>query len=213
MAPSSKDLLLWSTAAVVGFGLAWGFGVLTCDVCPPATEPETPTLIACYDAATIGAMVASEAKGIRFYLARPASGAEFTVLGGPYKEDGSHVPETGDDLTFRMFKGISGTATDMELLKVDEAIAAAKAASSGAKHGWSVELTEESIHALLGVSGAMGIGLFERNTTEDDWTFDIVPVLFKSGKAEIVGRIADMRVGAPCPMHCPRDPSFYLHLD
>lgn len=213
MAPSSKDLLLWSTAAVVGFGLAWGFGVLTCDDCPPASEPEPPKLIACYDAATIEAMMASGAAGIRFYLARPASGTEPTVLGGPYKDGGSHVPETGDELIFRRFKGISSTSTDMDLLKVDEAIDAARGASTTTKHGWSVEVTEASLHALLGVSGAMGIGLFERNTTEDDWTFDIVPVLFKSGKAEIVGRIADMRVGAPCPMHCPRDPSFYLHLD
>jgi hypothetical protein len=168
-------------------------------------------MIAYYDRTQLGEMLEpSDAKGIRFYLARNDAGA-LTCVAGPFKDDGAHIADGSGALRFRMFKGVSGDVTDMIMLDEHAAVDATLAAGTTDKPTWSIDATHEAIRALLDVEGCTAIGIVERSTTGMDWTFDVVPVMIEDGAFRPVGDLPDMRVGAPCPMHCPREPAYYLH--
>ncbi len=179
-----------------------------CPVCP---EPPDVKWLAAFDAKQIGAMISvADAWGVRYYLAH--NGSSFSVLAGPITEDGAHAKEASGELLFRMFKGFRGTETDMTLLNEAAAEAAVKAAASHGRAPWSIDVKTEILNRLLGVSGANGLGIVERNTTDGVASFELVPVAIAADAARAVGSTSDILMGAaPCPVHCPREPAYYLH--
>lgn len=205
---------LYLTAAVcVACGAAlYYFFKPPCPPPPDAPEPVRLDLIAYFDSEDIGTMLGSEGTtGVRFYLAKDAAGA-LTSVAAPTKEDGQHNTDASGELSFYMFKALSGSTTDLDIIDEATATDVVRRASSSTKPTYSIDVKVGALRKLLGAEGCNGIGLLERNTTLEDWTFDVVPVKIADDAATAVGSVAEMAVGLPCPMYCGSDPSYYLHM-
>lgn len=211
MAEDTSKISTGTYVLLVAGGAALGaalYGFLSPE-CELATDLR---LIAYFDADDVSAMTrADEATALRFYLASSGSSA-LTVLAGPVKDDGTHAADASGDLNFQMFKSLSGSGADMDLLDESTAEDRAKRSGTATKPAWCVDATFEVVREMLGLSGCNGIGIMERATTDGGWTFDLVPVTISGDEATAVGSVAEMAVGAPCPNFCGRDVSAYLHM-
>lgn len=181
--------------------------------CPPPPEPPTLTMTGFFDRENVERLTkAPGATGARFYLAKDAAGA-VSVLTGPIKEGGAHVPYAGDALEFRMFKGISGSATDMTVLNESDAEATVKRAGTTDRPTWSVDVSADVLTRLIGTDGANAVGFLARPTSSKDWSFELAPVSLREGRAYAAGTPGDVVLGAyPCPRHCPAEPALCLHM-
>lgn len=201
-------------AAACGAALFYFFGPkYPCPECPECPEPIAVKWVACFDTEDMEEMLgATDAWGTRFYLSAQEGGG-FSALAAPIKETGEHLPDASGTLQFRMFKGISDSGADMNLLDETVSERAVKECTTAGREPWSLDVKSEVLHGLLAVTDARGIGLVDRRTTDAGWSFELAPVRFADGEATMVGGIGDILVGsAPCPMHCPKDPAMYLHL-
>lgn len=206
---SASSLLYVGGSLLAGFGLAWLLGLTTCD--DKAGAKPLPEFVAVYDAKQLAELMGSPgAEGVRFYLAKAEDGRA-TAVAGAVDPDGAHVRDSDGIARFRMFKAISDASTDMAVLEEADARDAVRRAHSDAKPVWSIDALNSALRAVLGTSGCNAIGIVERGTTEDAWTFDLVPLKLEKGAVTVLGELKAMRVGGPCPVHCPRAPEHYLH--
>lgn len=212
----SKDPIKTSGAFLFGLFLIGGIAGATIYYFagPKCPEPGEPALklefVGVYDADNLRSMMGGDPWGVRFYLASDDAG-HFSSVAVPIQDDGQHIADDSGDLRFRMYKSMSGDATDMAMLGDADAETYVKRSGTESKPAWCMEARIAAVRELLAVAGCNGIGVLERNTSLDDWTFDLVPVKIDEGNAMPVGGISDMRVGAPCPNFCGRDASYYLH--
>ncbi|MCB9170714.1 MAG: hypothetical protein H6594_10240 [Flavobacteriales bacterium] len=154
---------------------------------------------------------ADGADGVRFYLAKDAAG-RYTAVAGPIDAAGMHVAETGADLKFWMYNGISSGAADMTMLNEDEAVGIVKASSTASRKAYCMQAGAEALREVLSTTVANGLGLVERKTADKMWTFDLVPVKMAGTTADQAGDITNMRVGAPCPNFCGSVPEYCLNM-
>lgn len=213
MAPSKGSF----SSAAIGTGLVIGLaaGAVIYHFAKPECEDPPPCedipFIAYFDREQVEGLLASpDAWGVRFYRA-DESGHE-TVVAVAIKEDLQHSPDEAGELWFRMYKDLSGSTTAMAMLKEDEALDVVRAASTPAQPTWSVDVIADVLRKELAVPDANAIGLVERATTDEAWTFEFIPVKLVSGHATITGTFVERLVGAaPCPRFCGADAAYYLH--
>lgn len=181
--------------------------------CPDPKDPPPLAMTGFFDRASVESLVGAPGGwGGRFYLC-DKGGGELTVLSGAIKEDGEHIPDATGELRFLAYKGISGAATDMTVLNEERAEAAVKAASTAERPAFAIDVRNEVLADLLGATSANGIGLQARRTASRDWSFELGPVTLRDGAAYVAGAAGDVVLGAyPCPMYCPKEPAFYLHM-
>lgn len=181
--------------------------------CPPCPDPPGVKWVSCFDAKNLEDMtLAPEARGARFYMAKGIDGG-FAVLAAPIREDGSHTPDVSGELRFRLFKAMVDASADVALLEEADAERAVKEVATSGGAPWSIDVKSDLLSGLLATHGANGVGIAERRTSDGTRTFELAPVRIASGAATAVGTVDDILVGSgPCPLHCPRDPSMYLHM-
>ncbi|MBK9176825.1 MAG: hypothetical protein IPM46_10930 [Flavobacteriales bacterium] len=181
--------------------------------CPDDPKPGPVAMTGFLDGAAIASIAdAPDAWGGRFYLAARADGS-LTVLVGPIKEDGSHVPYEGETLEFRLFNSIADSRTELTPLSEERAEEVVKAASTAERPTWSLDVKAEVLKGLMEGDGVNGIGFQMRPTTDASWGFDVAPVTLTGDEAYLAGTPEKILMGAfPCPMHCPKEPALYLHL-
>lgn len=162
-----------------------------------------------YDRATLQRLSAPlNTTGIRFYLAKSTQN---TTVAIGIQADSTHCPDNSGNLAFMLFDKLQGTATVMRTLNEQDATTAVNAATTPQRSTWSVDIKPDMITRLLAVAGAQGIALVERATTDNWWTFELVPVRFSAGQAYPVGGPgAALIAAAPCPAFCG-DTRHYLH--
>lgn len=183
------------------------------DPCPKCPDPPKLTWLSCFDGKTVEATLSgADAWGARFYLAKQEAGG-FAVLVSPIREDGQHSADDSGTVQFRLFKAIRGDESDMTLLSESEAERAVKEAGPAGREPWSLDVKADVLRGLLAVSDANGIGFIDRSTTDGGATFELAPVKVAADAATMVGVASDILIGvAPCPMHCPKDAAYYLHM-
>lgn len=181
--------------------------------CPDDPKPTGVTMTGFLDGTSITSITdAADAWGGRFYLATRDDGT-LSVLAGPIKEDGSHIPDASGTLQFIVFNSIMDSRTDVALLSEERAVAVVKAASSAERPTWSLDVESDVLKGLLTVTDANGIGFQMRPTTDTSWGFDVAPVTLMGTEAYLAGTAENVLMGAlPCPKHCPKEPALYLHL-
>lgn len=214
---TSSTKLIAACAVCLLAGCAMCYYFFFPKLCPDCPDsPDCPTCpvvtpIAYFDSEDIAGMLgATDAVGVRFYLASSSAGV-MSSLAGPYKSDGTHVAGTSGELSFGLYEKLVDTYADLRVLGETDAIAAVEAASTTSKPGWSIDATSASLRAILSATDCNGIGIVERITTDEAWTFDLAPVMIRDGRALVIGGITEMEVGLPCPMYCGRDEAVFLH--
>lgn len=180
-----------------------------CDPCPPLPEVKW---LSVFGQKNVAAWEVDAAVGVRFYLAKSDDG-EPRVLASPITEDGRHELGVAGTGIYHVYKAVVGAGTEVMELTEEEAKRAVLNASTSDRPVWSVDVPMSTLKELLSVERANGIGLVERRTASDTWTFELAPVTIASDAAVVTGSAQDIRIcETPCPMLCPRDARVYLHM-
>ena len=210
MSTTSRKFSSGSLVACLAVGVAAG-GILYAMLkpAPPPVECEELRQLAVFDKDHLGTLTREcVPTGVRFYLAKDGN---YTAVAGPIMVDQSHCPENGTKL-FQLFKRLDDDHAIIDMLSEVDAERFIKDSNTPSKPTWSIDVPSRILLGLLSVDGANAVALVERRTTDEDWTFDLVPVKIASGVARPVGSLSDRLVGAaPCPRFCGPSERLYLH--